>query len=91
MRVTHCFCRFIYESFYKRKEISRELYEYCLREKVCDTCAQVVALCVTQVCLAVLDCGCGVNSKVEEARVRTGLRQKVMIIALLSAINFCAA
>jgi bud site selection protein 31 len=25
--------RYIYELFYKKKEISRELYEYCLKEK----------------------------------------------------------
>jgi bud site selection protein 31 len=28
--------RYIYELFYKKKEISRELYEYCLTEKWAD-------------------------------------------------------
>ena len=28
--------RYIFELFYKKKEISRELYEYCLREKWAD-------------------------------------------------------
>ncbi|KAL6055121.1 G10 protein [Balamuthia mandrillaris] len=28
--------RFIYEAYYKKKAISRELYEYCLREKLAD-------------------------------------------------------
>lgn len=30
------FSRYIYEMFYKRKEISRELYEWCLRENLAD-------------------------------------------------------
>ena len=28
--------RYIYDMFYKYKKISRELYEWCLREKLCD-------------------------------------------------------
>lgn len=28
--------RYIFDLFYKKKEISRELYEYCLREKWAD-------------------------------------------------------
>lgn len=31
-RLVHQRSRFLYETFYKKKEISRELYEYCLRE-----------------------------------------------------------
>eukprot|EP00743_Colponemidia_sp_Colp-15_P003426 GILK01003700.1.p1 GENE.GILK01003700.1~~GILK01003700.1.p1 ORF type:complete len:161 (-),score=10.84 GILK01003700.1:142-588(-) len=31
-RINHERSRYIYELFYKRKEITRELYEYCLRE-----------------------------------------------------------
>eukprot|EP01106_Pelomyxa_sp_JSP_P001090 TRINITY_DN1164_c0_g1_i2.p2 TRINITY_DN1164_c0_g1~~TRINITY_DN1164_c0_g1_i2.p2 ORF type:complete len:119 (+),score=25.83 TRINITY_DN1164_c0_g1_i2:76-432(+) len=32
MRVHHERTRFIYEAYYKRKEISKEVYEYCLRQ-----------------------------------------------------------
>mmetsp|Transcript_17740 Transcript_17740/g.15544 ORF Transcript_17740/g.15544 Transcript_17740/m.15544 type:complete len:87 (-) Transcript_17740:216-476(-) len=32
-RIHHEMSRYIYEAFYKKKEISRELYDYCLREK----------------------------------------------------------
>jgi len=28
--------RYIYDMYYKYKKISRELYEWCLREKICD-------------------------------------------------------
>ena len=28
--------RYIYDLYYKKKEISRELYDYCVREKWCD-------------------------------------------------------
>ena len=32
----HQMSRYIYDLFYKKKEISRELYEYCLRERWAD-------------------------------------------------------
>ncbi|KRX11110.1 hypothetical protein PPERSA_05219 [Pseudocohnilembus persalinus] len=35
-RIHHQRSKFIYDMFYKKKEISRELYEYCLREKWAD-------------------------------------------------------
>jgi bud site selection protein 31 len=35
-RLHHERSRYIYEMFYKKKEISRDLYEYCLREKWAD-------------------------------------------------------
>jgi bud site selection protein 31 len=35
-RIHHQRSRYIYELFYKRKAISRELYEYCLREGIAD-------------------------------------------------------
>jgi bud site selection protein 31 len=35
-KVHHQMSRYIYELFYKKKEISRELYEYCLNEKWAD-------------------------------------------------------
>lgn len=35
-RLHHERSRFVYEMFYKKKEISRELYEYLLREKYAD-------------------------------------------------------
>lgn len=36
MRLHHQRCRYIYEMYYTKKEISRELYEYLLREKFAD-------------------------------------------------------
>ena len=36
MRINHERSRYIYNLFYKRKAISRELYEWLLREKYCD-------------------------------------------------------
>ena len=35
-KLHHQMSRYVYDLFYKRKEISRELYEYCLREKWAD-------------------------------------------------------
>lgn len=35
-RIHHQRSRYIYEMFYKRKEITRELYEFCLREGYAD-------------------------------------------------------
>lgn len=35
-RLHHERSRYIYEMFYKKKDISRDLYEYCLREKWAD-------------------------------------------------------
>jgi len=32
----HQMSRYIYDQFYKKKTISRELYEYCLTEKLAD-------------------------------------------------------
>ena len=32
LKLHHQSSRYIYESYYKRKEISKELYEYCLNE-----------------------------------------------------------
>ena len=36
LKLHHQRSRYIYELYYKKKEISRELYEYCLREKWAD-------------------------------------------------------
>eukprot|EP01056_Protomagalhaensia_sp_Gyna25_P003370 Protomagalhaensia_sp_Gyna_25__3369@NODE_3041_length_759_cov_255_450000_g2543_i0_p1_GENE_NODE_3041_length_759_cov_255_450000_g2543_i0NODE_3041_length_759_cov_255_450000_g2543_i0_p1_ORF_typecomplete_len223_score32_51G10/PF01125_17/9_2e69_NODE_3041_length_759_cov_255_450000_g2543_i045713 len=35
-RIHHQRSRYIYDMFYKRKAISKELYEWCLREKIAD-------------------------------------------------------
>jgi hypothetical protein len=35
-KLTHQKSRFIYDLFYKRKEISRELYEFCLEQGYAD-------------------------------------------------------
>ncbi|KAK8393522.1 hypothetical protein O3P69_006689 [Scylla paramamosain] len=35
-RIHHQRSRYIYDLFYRRKAISRELYEYCLKEKIAD-------------------------------------------------------
>ena len=35
-KLHHQMSRYVYELFYKKKEISRELYEFCLREKWAD-------------------------------------------------------
>ena len=35
-KVNHQRSRYLFEMFYKKKEISRELYEYCLKEKYAD-------------------------------------------------------
>ncbi|KAI3385880.1 hypothetical protein SNEBB_006289 [Seison nebaliae] len=35
-QIHHQRSRFIYEMFYKRKVISRELYDYCLKERIGD-------------------------------------------------------
>jgi bud site selection protein 31 len=36
MRLHHQRSRYIYELYYKKKEISKDLYEYCLKEKWAD-------------------------------------------------------
>eukprot|EP00828_Plagiopyla_frontata_P044421 TRINITY_DN7247_c0_g1_i3.p3 TRINITY_DN7247_c0_g1~~TRINITY_DN7247_c0_g1_i3.p3 ORF type:complete len:172 (-),score=30.09 TRINITY_DN7247_c0_g1_i3:81-596(-) len=36
LKLHHQSSRYIYESYYKRKEISKELYEYCLNEQYAD-------------------------------------------------------
>ena len=36
MKLHHQRSRYIFELYYKKKEISRQLYEYCLREKWAD-------------------------------------------------------
>jgi hypothetical protein len=36
LRIHHQRSRYIFELFYKKKEISRELYEFCLREGYAD-------------------------------------------------------
>ena len=36
IKLHHQRSRYIYELYYKKKQISRELYEYCLREKWAD-------------------------------------------------------
>lgn len=36
IKLHHQRSRYIYELYYKKKEISRQLYEYCLREKWAD-------------------------------------------------------
>jgi len=35
-RIHHQRSRYIYELYYRRKEISRELYEWCLNENIAD-------------------------------------------------------
>jgi len=35
-KLHHQRSRVVFEAFYKKKEISRELYEWCLREKWAD-------------------------------------------------------
>ena len=35
-QIHHKRSRFIYDMFYRKKRISRELYEFCLREKYAD-------------------------------------------------------
>eukprot|EP00494_Astrolonche_serrata_P012391 UN12495 len=35
-RIHHQRSRYIYEMYYKRKEITKELYDFCLREKYAD-------------------------------------------------------
>lgn len=35
-QIHHKRSRFIYEMFYKKKKINREVYEFCLREKYAD-------------------------------------------------------
>lgn len=41
LKVHHNRSRYIYEMYYKKREISRELYEFCLREEYAD--AQLIA------------------------------------------------
>lgn len=36
LRIHHSRSRYIYEMFYKRKAISRELYDFCLEERIAD-------------------------------------------------------
>jgi bud site selection protein 31 len=35
-RINHQMSKYVFDLFYKKKDISRELYEYCLREKWAD-------------------------------------------------------
>lgn len=35
-KIHHQRSRYIFDSFYKKKSISRELYDYCLKEKIAD-------------------------------------------------------
>jgi bud site selection protein 31 len=35
-KIHHQMSRYIFDLFYKKKEMSRELYDYCLREKWAD-------------------------------------------------------
>eukprot|EP00824_Muranothrix_gubernata_P002247 TRINITY_DN1265_c0_g1_i1.p1 TRINITY_DN1265_c0_g1~~TRINITY_DN1265_c0_g1_i1.p1 ORF type:complete len:155 (+),score=5.84 TRINITY_DN1265_c0_g1_i1:68-466(+) len=36
LRIHHQMSRYIYELYYKKKQISKELYDYCLKEKWAD-------------------------------------------------------
>ena len=81
-KIHHQKSRYIYELFYKRKAISRELYEYCLKEKIAD--APLIAkwkkqgfenLCCLR-CIQVRDTNFGTNcicrvprDKLEEGKV----------------------
>ena len=36
LNFSHNVLRYVYDLFYRRKAISRELYEYCIKEKIAD-------------------------------------------------------
>lgn len=81
-KIHHQKSRYIYDLFYRRKAISRELYEYCVKEKIAD--ANLIAkwkksgyenLCCLR-CIQTRDTNFGTNcicrvpkSKLEEGRV----------------------
>lgn len=81
-KIHHQKSRYIYDLFYRRKAISRELYEYCLKEKIAD--GNLIAkwkksgyenLCCLR-CIQTRDTNFGTNcicrvpkSKLEEGRV----------------------
>lgn len=81
-RIHHQKSRYIYDLFHRRKAISRDLYEYCLKEKIAD--ANLIAkwkksgyenLCCLR-CIQTRDTNFGTNcicrvpkSKLEEGRV----------------------
>lgn len=81
-KVHHQKSRYIYDLFYRRKAISRELYDYCIAEKIAD--ANLIAkwkksgyenLCCLR-CIQTRDTNFGTNcicrvpkSKLEEGRI----------------------
>ncbi|ETN62571.1 protein BUD31 homolog [Anopheles aquasalis] len=81
-KIHHQKSRYIYDLFYRRKAISRELYDYCLKEKIADS--NLIAkwkksgyenLCCLR-CIQTRDTNFGTNcicrvpkSKLEEGRV----------------------
>lgn len=81
-KIHHQKSRYIYDLFYRRKAISRELYDYCVREKIAD--ANLIAkwkksgyenLCCLR-CIQTRDTNFGTNcicrvpkAKLEEGRV----------------------
>lgn len=81
-KIHHQKSRYIYDLFFRRKAISRELYDYCVREKIAD--ASLIAkwkktgyenLCCLR-CIQTRDTNFGVNcicrvpkAKLEEGRV----------------------
>lgn len=81
-KIHHQKSRYIYDLFYRRKAISRELYDYCVKEKIAD--ANLIAkwkksgyenLCCLR-CIQTRDTNFGTNcicrvpkSKLEEGRV----------------------
>lgn len=81
-KIHHQKSRYIYDLFYRRKAISRELYDYCLKEKIAD--GNLIAkwkksgyenLCCLR-CIQTRDTNFGTNcicrvpkSKLEEGRV----------------------
>lgn len=81
-KIHHQKTRYIYDLFYRRKAISRELYDYCVREKIAD--ANLIAkwkksgyenLCCLR-CIQTRDTNFGTNcicrvpkAKLEEGRV----------------------
>lgn len=81
-KIHHQKSRYIYDLFYRRKAISRELYDYCIAEKIAD--ANLIAkwkksgyenLCCLR-CIQTRDTNFGTNcicrvpkSKLEEGRI----------------------
>lgn len=81
-KIHHQKSRYIYDLFYRRKAITRELYDYCIQEKIAD--ANLIAkwkkagyenLCCLR-CIQTRDTNFGTNcicrvpkSKLEEGRV----------------------